>query len=839
MCAITPEALAAGYERAANLERCIKDAYIEKRVTPRWIGQSGVFWYRMDIASGPASFIFVDPKRGIRRPAFDHKKLLEALLKRDADADANTFPFNWIDPSEDGEYVRFRMEDSIWQFRDDGTLAKYDGEIREETLKPLDEEVPSDPYGSDCDESDSRITFINKTNGPIALSWIDYDGNAEYYETVEAGKEGRMSTYVGHVWRVSKSEGGEPIANFKAEHNDLVATIEGGMDSSRKPVEKPTADEHSGKIYGALSDSEGSEEKQRSCKVLVRDHNVWVCDTDGQETQLSTNGTSENPYDKSRVYQSSNSRFAVVWQYTPEQDHKVYQVESSPKDQIQPRLKEFQYLKPGDKVRIDKPKMFDLVEKKEVVTDESLFQNPYKIRNIDWSPNGQEYHFQYNDRTHQVVRVIGINTEGRARLLVEESSKTFVDYSSKGYFHRVDDSDELIWASERDGRNHLYLFDLEKGTLQNRITEGKWVVRSVDRIDAKNRQMWFKVFGAVQDQDPYYAQLARVNLDGSGFTLLTSADGTHTWKWSPDRKYLIDTWSRVDLPPKTVLRDADTGKELIELETNSIEKLSQADWTTTERFHAPGRDGETMIYGIIVKPSVFDTNKKYPVIENIYAGPTDFDVPKAFSPLLRAHQLAELGFIVVQIDGMGTNWRSKAFLDHCFKNLKDAGFPDRIAWMKDASESRPWMDLSRVGIYGGSAGGQNAMSAMLWHGDFYKAAVADCGCHDNRMDKIGWNERYMGWPVNSAYEDCSNVVHAERLAGALMLIVSELDDNVDPASTMQVVNALNGAGKDYDLLFLPGAGHCAGTNSKYAIRRQRDFFVRHLIGIEPPKRNGK
>jgi dipeptidyl aminopeptidase/acylaminoacyl peptidase len=250
-----------------------------------------------------------------------------------------------------------------------------------------------------------------------------------------------------------------------------------------------------------------------------------------------------------------------------------------------------------------------------------------------------------------------------------------------------------------------------------------------------------------------------------------------------------------------------------------------------ERFVAKGRDGTTDIWGILHTPSTFDPARRYPVIEDIYAGPHGSHVPKSFKAWHGAQSLAELGFVVVQVDGMGTSNRSKAFHDVCWKNLGDSGFPDRIAWMKAAAATRPWMDLSRVGIHGGSAGGQSAMRALLAHGDFYRAAVAACGCHDNRMDKIWWNELWMGWPVGPHYAEQSNVVNAHKLQGRLMLIVGEMDKNVDPASTMQVVNALIKADKDFDLVVVPGAGH--GGGGAYGERRLRDFFVRHLWGREP------
>jgi dipeptidyl aminopeptidase/acylaminoacyl peptidase len=252
-------------------------------------------------------------------------------------------------------------------------------------------------------------------------------------------------------------------------------------------------------------------------------------------------------------------------------------------------------------------------------------------------------------------------------------------------------------------------------------------------------------------------------------------------------------------------------------------------------FVSKARDGQTDIWGVIIRPTNFDPAKKYPVIENIYAGPQGSFVPKTFSTQTGMQAQAELGFIVVQIDGMGTSNRSKAFHDVAWKNLGDAGFPDRIIWHKAVAAKYPWYDATRVGIYGTSAGGQNSTGAVLFHPEFYDAAVAAAGCHDNRMDKIWWNEQWMGWPIGPQYAASSNVDHAKNLQGKLLLIVGEMDTNVDPASTMQVVDALIDADKDFDLLVLPGAGHTSG--GAYGERRRFDFFVKHLRGIDPPNWN--
>jgi dipeptidyl aminopeptidase/acylaminoacyl peptidase len=397
----------------------------------------------------------------------------------------------------------------------------------------------------------------------------------------------------------------------------------------------------------------------------------------------------------------------------------------------------------------------------------------------------------------------------------------------------LNDGKEIVWASERDGWKHLYLYDGVTGRLKNQITKGNWVVRFVDRIDEQARQIWFQASGMHAGKDPYFTHYFRINFDGSGLTPLTDADGTHTAAFSQDRKYYVDTWSRVDLPPTSQLRRTSDQKVILELEKGDISALTGAGWTPPEVFSAMGRDGKTDIWGVIHRPANFDASKKYPVIEAIYAGPQGSFVPKSFS--VTAQALTELGFIVAQIDGMGTANRSKAFHDAAWRDLGDAGFPDRILWHKAVAAKYPYYDITRVGIYGTSAGGQNSTGGVLFHPEFYKAAVSNSGCHDNRMDKIWWNEQWMGWPLGPHYSASSNVDNAYRLQGKLLLVVPEMDTNVDPASTYQVVNALIRANKKFDLLTVPGGGHGAG--GAFYQRLLQDFFVHHLHGVEPPDWN--
>ncbi len=359
--------------------------------------------------------------------------------------------------------------------------------------------------------------------------------------------------------------------------------------------------------------------------------------------------------------------------------------------------------------------------------------------------------------------------------------------------------------------------------------------RGIDRIDEAKRQVWFRACGRNPDQDPYFIHHYRVNFDGSGLVALTAGNGSHTVQFSPDRRYLIDTYSRVDMAPVHELRRVGDGELVCKLEQTDISALEAGGWRPPEVFVAKGRDGKTDIWGIICRPRNFDPSKQYPVIENIYAGPQGSYVPKTFSTARRYASLTDRGFIVVQMDGMGTANRSKAFHDVCWHNIKDAGFPDRILWHRAVAHKYPYYDLTRVGIYGVSAGGQNATAGVLFHPEFYHAAVSACGCHDNRMDKASWNEQWMGYPVGPWYAESSNVDNAHRLRGKLLLIVGEMDTNVPPESTMRVVDALIKAGKEFEMLVVPNANH--GMGGAYGERRMHEFFVRQLIdgrsGVNP------
>lgn len=584
-------------------------------------------------------------------------------------------------------------------------------------------------------------------------------------------------------------------------------------------------------------------------EAFVQNHNVAVRAAGGRPvTFLSTDGSPGNFYDPESLTWSPDSTKLAGYRVRPGYRRLVHYIETAPEDQVQPRHFTQLYAKPGDAVDLDQPVIFHVEHKRQLDVADTEFPNPLSLSRLAWRKDSRTLTFEYTRRGHQVYRLIEVDaTTGRARTVISEEPETF--NGGRTFRHEVNDGREIVWLSERDGWHHLYLIDGATGKVKNRITKGDWIVRGVHKVDDAARQIWFSASGMYPGKDPYLVHDYRIGFDGSGLLTLTEADANHDVAFSPDMQYFVDTYSRVDLPTVSELRRTRDRSLVMELARADVSALTAAGYRFPEVFTARGRDGKTDIWGVIIRPTNFDPSRKYPVIENIYAGPHGSFVPKTFWPfgphssgdkVIGMQALAELGFVVVQMDGMGTFNRSKAFHDVAWKNVGDAGFPDRILWHEAAAAKYPWYDSTRVGIYGGSAGGQNSTGALLFHPTFYTVAVSYNGCHDNRMDKIGWNERWMGWPIDESYSRSSNVDNAWRLQGKLLLVLGELDLNVDPASTMQVVNALIQASKMFDLLVIPGGAHGAGrTNGpvEYGSRKQYDYFVRHLHGVEPPDWN--
>lgn len=584
--------------------------------------------------------------------------------------------------------------------------------------------------------------------------------------------------------------------------------------------------------------------------VSVKDHDLYASrPEDGQVRRLTRDGSAGRAYASREglhvppaaddappaVYFSPDSRRILTYRLHYADVPELHLVQAGDGDR--PSLRSYRYAMPGEPVPRAEWVILDLEDGARVdVRHPPTPIRPNSDLQIQWSDDGRSIFFLEEEAGFARAWIRSVDTQtGVVRTLLEESTDTVLD--RQPILRAFGDGSELVWSSERDGWRHLYLVDARKGGIKHQITRGEWAVQArngVVHVDAEGRWLYFIGQGREAGRDPYYRHLYRVRLDGTDLTLLTPEDADHHVTFSPNGSVFVDTYSRVDLPPVSVLRRA-SGRKVAELQRADIRRLLAAGWRFPERFSVKARDGSTDLYGTMYLPSHFEPDRRYPVIDSIYPGPQATRVPKSFT-LSNAQALAELGFIVVKIDGMGTPGRSRAFREVSYRNLGDAGgLEDHIEALRQLARQRPWMDLSRVGIYGHSGGGFASARAILTYPDFYRVAVSSSGNHDQRIYHAGWGERYQGYPQEDRYPGLDNASLAENLKGKLLLVHGDADDNVHPAHTLALAKALIEANKDFDMLLMPGQAHAfEGRARDYFTRRRWDYFVRHLLDGEPP-----
>lgn len=610
-----------------------------------------------------------------------------------------------------------------------------------------------------------------------------------------------------------------PLENF--EWKDSNTFIASAFESRWKVTVQPLKVEP-GPMLSAPPSPEKSPDGMMRLSLNETGNLILKREGEARPQVLTTDASPQREYGV--FYWAPDSKTIVAYRTTPGDRLKMFRIKSIPESGVRPQLVEQTYDLPGDKLDSSELILIDAPTgkmRKAAIPPIDFWDLPQPW----WSPDGKTLRIDRLHRGYQQEEVIEIDRKsGAARTLVDERTQTFLMPSYSWADNRPS---EILWASERDGWRHLYEIDASTGRVNRQLTKGKWVVRSVDFVGQD--RLIFSANGREPDPDPYYVHWYSLDLKTGGEpTLLTPEAAHHAALVSSDGKFLVDSFSRVDLAPEHVLRDARTGEILVRLEKADISRWRAAGFRAPEAFRAPGRDNETEIYGVIYRPTDFDPAKKYPVVEYIYNGPHDAYVPKGWIAYDRCSMLAELGFIVVMVDGMGTAHRGMAFHSVSYRNLGDSGLPDHMKWIKAAAAQFPEMDLSMgVGIFGYSAGGYDSTHALLTHPEFYKAAVSLAGNHDHRTDKIWWNELWMGYPVGPHYAEQSNITLAPKLEGKLLLICGEQDDNVNPhAATMQLVDALVKADKDFEMLYLPGRTHNLG--GWYVDRKIFEFFVRNL-----------
>jgi dipeptidyl-peptidase 4 len=596
--------------------------------------------------------------------------------------------------------------------------------------------------------------------------------------------------------------------------------------------------------------------------AFIRNWNLWVRDMDtGAETQLTTDGVKDYGYATDNAGWQHSDRAILLWSpdstkiATFQQDQrKTGEMYLVPVTNSHPALKAWKYPLVGDKnVTMIERVVIDVPTRKVVrlkmppdqhrssLCDDVACRGSNWV-DVEWSPDDAHLAFVSTSRDHKQewLRVADTSTGEVREVMGETAPKFFESGNGKINWHYLPQSNEILWFSERDDWGNLYLYDLATGKLKNQITHGPGNVTQVLWIDQKTRTIYFLGVGKEPGRDPYFQHFYRVHFDGSGLKLLTPENADHNIKVSSDGRSFVDSYSTPTEPMTTVVRNSD-GKVVMEVARQDISKLLATGWVPPTPIKVKGRDGTTDLYGLMFKPSHFDALKKYPIVNYVYPGPqTGSCGNREFSAARNDMQsLAELGFIVVCIDGMGTPWRSKTFHEAYYGDLGDNTIPDQVAGMKDLAAQYPFIDLDRAGMYGHSGGGNATAAAMFHFPDFFKVGIAESGNHDERDYEDDWAEKWAGIEIKnpdgtSNYDSQANQNYAKNLKGHLLLAHGTMDDNVPPNNTLLVVDALIKANKDFDLLLIPNVPHGYGPASQYMTRRRWDYFVRYLAGAIPP-----
>ncbi|WP_224491289.1 S9 family peptidase [Robertkochia flava] len=596
--------------------------------------------------------------------------------------------------------------------------------------------------------------------------------------------------------------------------------------------------------------------------AFIREYNLWVRHIEtGRETQLTFDGTVNYGYATDNAGWTHSDQAVLKWSpdskkiATFKQDARGVEEMYLVNTQVgHPELEAWKYPLPGDSTVFMIERVVVHLEPQPTVvrlkmdpdyqrstTTDHIAGRGGEFLDVEWNANGSQLAFVSSSRDHKSAELnIADPVTGKVSEVLEETVPTYYESGvGDACWSVLDSSNEVIWYSERDNWGHLYLYDLKSGALKHQITKGEWQVRQVVHVDEQNRVIYFTA-GGKEEGNPYYEYLYKVDFEGENMTCLTPGKGDHDFQISPDFKYVVDTYSTVATPPVSVIRDMD-GNKLADLEKADATKLLEAGWMAPVEFTVKARDGETDLYGIMFLPSNYDKNKTYPVLNYIYPGPQSGSVNDyAFRETRSDRQaVAELGFIVVGVDAMGTPRRSKSFHDAYYGNMGDNGLPDNIAMIRQLARRYPAMDTTRIGIWGHSGGGFASTDALLRYPDFYDVAVSGSGNHDNRNYEDDWGEKWQGLlEINAEginnYSDQANQLMADRLKGHLLITHGQLDDNVHPSNTMLVVEALIKANKDFDMIIFPNKRHGYGDMTNYMTRKRWDYFVKHLKDTDPP-----